>query len=75
MLKLAYFFVSCGLVVCIFFAFEQRAYAYVDPGSSLVVFQGVSSVVMGVLYYFRKRLKGLMTRTKTPQASTNGEAS
>ncbi len=74
MLRLAYFFVSCGLAVCLLFAFEQRAYAYVDPGSSLVVFQGVSSVLMGILYYFRKRLKGLMTRSKASEAGTNGEA-
>lgn len=57
--------------------FEREAYAYVDPGSSLVLFQGVSSVFMGVLYYFRKRIKSLLRKPKVVEVRgevrSNGE--
>jgi hypothetical protein len=71
--KFAYFIVTCGLLVSICFCFERQAYAYVDPGSSLVLFQGVSSVFIGVLYYFRKKLKSLLRRSKVAEATENGE--
>jgi FtsH-binding integral membrane protein len=71
--KFVYFIVTCGLLVSICFCFERQAYAYVDPGSSLVLFQGVSSVFIGVLYYFRKRLKSLLRRSKVAEAAENGD--
>ena len=71
--KFAYFIVTCGLLVSICFCFERQAYAYVDPGSSLVLFQGISSVCMGVLYYFRKRLKALLRRSKAAETAGNGD--
>jgi len=73
MLKFTYFLVSFGLLVTICISFERQAFAYVDPGSSLVIFQGVSSVFMGILYYFRKRLKSLLRRSKVAEAGKNGE--
>jgi hypothetical protein len=71
--KFAYFIVTCGLLVSICFCFERQAYAYVDPGSSLVLFQGISSVCMGVLYYFRKRLKSFLRRSKPAEAASDGD--
>ena len=64
MLKLAYLFVTFGLVVSLCFACEGHAYAYVDPGSGLFLLQGISSVFAGLLFHFRKRLKSLMHRSK-----------
>lgn len=44
------------------FCGEHRAYGYVNPGSSLVLFQGASSVIMGTLYYFRRRIGSLLVK-------------
>jgi hypothetical protein len=67
--KFAYCVVTFAFFLCLCVTLEKRAYAYVDPGSSLVLYQGVSSVFMGILYYFRKRLKSLVRRNK---AENNG---
>lgn len=50
-------------VVCLALAMERRAYAYIDPGSSLVIFQGVGAALSAGLFYFRKRLLGLFKRS------------
>jgi hypothetical protein len=55
--KIAYFLVTCGLIVCLVLAFERPAYAYVDPGSGLFMLQGISSAFLGVLYVIRRKLK------------------
>ena len=51
-------FFSLGL------AFERRAYAYVDPGSGLLMLQAAGTVFTGVLFTLRKRIKALITRNK-----------
>lgn len=61
--KLKYLVVTALLMVALNFTFERRAYAYVDPGSGLLIFQGVSAVVSGTLLYFRRRLKALFVKT------------
>lgn len=48
--------------LCLGMAFEQRAYAYTDPGSALLLFQSLGAVASGALFYFRRSLKRLMTR-------------
>jgi hypothetical protein len=68
--KLKYFALTLMLLVALSFAFERQAYAYVDPGSGLLLFQGASAVVSGVLIYFRRRLKNLFTRSQPEAAST-----
>ena len=45
---------------------ERRAYAYTDPGSTLLVFQSLSAIFSGGLFYFRKRLKSLIVKSKDP---------
>ena len=61
--KLRYFAVTLMLLFALSFAFERQAYAYVDPGSGLLIFQGISAVFSGALFYFRRRLKNLFVRT------------
>jgi len=51
------------LFVTLSFSLERQAHAYVDPGSSLLLFQSFSAIVSGVLFYFRRRIKTLFTRT------------
>ena len=69
-LKLNYFVVTLALFFAVSTLLERPAYAYVDPGSSLLVFQSISAMVTGALFYFRRRLKALITRTPVNPAST-----
>jgi hypothetical protein len=55
--------VNAALVVALSFSFQRTAHAYVDPGSGLLVFQSISAVITGVLFYFRSRLKSLFRRS------------
>ena len=63
--KLTYVAFTAALFLGISFCLEQRAYAYVDPGSSLLIFQSISAMITGALFYFRKRLKSLFTRSSS----------
>lgn len=48
--------------VSIMIASEPRAFAYVDPGSGLVIYQTVGALATAGLFWFRRRLKSLFTR-------------
>ncbi len=52
----------CLLALCV--ATERRAYAYIDPGSGLLILQNVGAAVTGVLFFFRRRIKAFFVRTK-----------
>ena len=69
--NLRYFAVTLMLLVALSFAFERQAYAYVDPGSGLLIFQGISAVFSGALFYFRRRLRSLFVKApkSIPQSS------
>ena len=60
--KLKYFAVTLMLLIALSFTFERQAHAYVDPGSGLLIFQGISAVFSGALFYFRRRLKNLFAK-------------
>jgi hypothetical protein len=64
--NLKYFAVTLTLLIALSFTFERQAHAYVDPGSGLLIFQAISAVFSGALFYFRRRLKNLFS--KTPKA-------
>ena len=72
-LKLKYAAVTAALFLAISFSLEQRAYAYVDPGSSLLIFQSISAMITGALFYFRKRLKSLFTRSSSSSSTDVSE--
>lgn len=57
------------LFVTLSFSFERQAHAYVDPGSSLLLFQSFSAIVSGVIFYFRRRIKTLFTRGKAADSA------
>ena len=69
--NLKYFAITLTLLIALSFTFERQAHAYVDPGSGLLIFQGISAVFSGALFYFRRRLKNLFVRTPKglPQSS------
>jgi hypothetical protein len=69
--KLMYFAITALFFLALGFSLERPAYAYVDPGSSLLMFQSVSAVVTGALFYFRRRLKGLFGRTSAGPSTTS----
>jgi hypothetical protein len=60
--NLKYFAVTLMLLITLSFTFERQAHAYVDPGSGLLMFQGISAVFSGALFYFRRRLKNLFVK-------------
>jgi hypothetical protein len=68
--NLKYFVVTLMLLIALSFAFERQAHAYVDPGSGLLIFQGISAAFSGVLFYFRRRLKNLFVKNpkRIPQS-------
>ena len=67
--KLKYYAITLMLLVALSFAFERQAHAYVDPGSGLLIFQGISAVVSGALIYFRRRIKSLFTKPRSTAPS------
>lgn len=71
--KLKYFTVTLALFLALGIFLERPAYAYVDPGSSLLVFQSISAMITGALFYFRRRLKSLITRTPVKPANIREE--
>jgi len=72
-IRFAYLAVTCALFFALGFCFERPAYAYVDPGSSLLIFQSLSAIVTGALFYFRRRVKSLFTKHSTTHTGKSGE--
>jgi hypothetical protein len=65
------FAITLMLLLALSFAFERQAHAYVDPGSGLLLFQGISAAISGALFYFRRRIRNLFVRTQEkPEADT-----
>ncbi len=57
------------LVISAAFTLEGHAYAYVDPGSGLLIFQIAGTVITGGVLWFRRRIRNLFRR---PAASAPG---
>jgi hypothetical protein len=66
-LKIAYYVVTLGMLFSLSLALEPRAYAYVDPGSGLLMLQAAGTVLTGVLFTLRRRIKSLFTRNKSAE--------
>jgi hypothetical protein len=73
-IKLKYFAITAALFIALGFCFERPAYAYVDPGSSLLIFQSLSAIVTGTLFYFRRKLKALFTRSSSDTTDVSGKS-
>jgi len=61
-------FLSFSLAVfcctCLFMATEQRAYAYIDPGSGLLAIQSMFAALGAAGYFLRRRIAGIFGRKK-----------
>ena len=68
--KLIYFAITVAFVLSLAVTLERPAYAYVDPGSSLLIYQSITAAVTGALFYFRRRLKALFGRTSSSTDAT-----
>ena len=56
------------LFVCFLgLSLEKRAYAYIDPGTGLLVLQSVGTIFASVAFYMRRRLKSLFSLSSKPQ--------
>ena len=67
-----FFLLSSLSVLQLFFllvAVQRPAYAYVDPGSGMLVVQFVGSILSGAVFFLRKRLKQFFFPAKPTQAS------
>jgi hypothetical protein len=69
--NLRYFAIMLMLLIALSFTFERQAHAYVDPGSRLLIFQGISAVFSGALFYFRRTIKKVFIKSSKsiPQSS------
>lgn len=66
--KLAYSVVTVLMFFSLSVALERRAYAYVDPGSGLLMLQAAGTVITGVLFTLRRRIKSLFSRNKPSES-------
>lgn len=70
-LKIGYIAVTGLLLIALCLTLEPRAYAYVDPGSSLLMYQSLTAMITGGLFYFRRRLKSLLFRSRSEEIQSN----
>ena len=61
--KLKYWSLTFLLFLALGLFFERPAHAYADPGSCLLLFQSLGAAATGALFYFRRRLKRLFSRS------------
>lgn len=64
-LRAKYLIITIALLFSLACLFERPAYGYVDPGSSLLIFQSITAFVTGGLFYLRRRLKRLFFKPRT----------
>ncbi len=63
--KLKYGAVTLAIFLALSIWLERPAYAYVDPGSGLLAIQTFSAVVTSGLFYFRRRIKALLSQQRS----------
>lgn len=69
-LRILYSFLTVAMLFSLALASERRAYAYVDPGSGLLMLQAAGTVLTGVLFTLRRRIKSLFSRNKQAELPT-----
>lgn len=73
-LKCKYWTLTLLLFLSLGLFFERPAHAYTDPGSALLLFQSIGAVASGALFYFRRRLKRLFTRSRPKPEAVSSPA-
>jgi len=72
-LKALYTVVNIAFFVALAVFFERPAHAYTDPGTALLVFQSASAAVTASLFYFRRKIKALITKPAPQPAAAKLE--
>jgi len=67
-IKIAYFIVTVAMCLSLALGLERRAYAYVDPGSGLLLLQAAGAIFTGALFTIRKKIKSLFTRNRPAES-------
>jgi hypothetical protein len=62
MKKLLYIVSAVLIVTGASLLFEQRAYAYADPGTGLLAIQALGSALVASGWYLRRKIYGLLHR-------------
>ena len=73
-LKLRYWTITLLLFCSLALTFERPAHAYTDPGSALFLFQSVGAVASGILFYFRRRIRKLFSRSQPETEAASAAA-
>ena len=60
--RIQYFAATLVVLVALLICSANVAYAYVDPGTGLLVYQSMTAFATGVMFYFRRRLKLFLFR-------------
>lgn len=68
-LRFLYYAATFVFLLALLQTFEGHAYAYADPGSSLLLFQGFSAVFTGGLFLLRRRFKQMVLSFRGRHAS------
>lgn len=68
--KILYSFATVAMFFSLSLAFEHKAYAYIDPGSGLLMLQAAGTVLTGILFTLRRRIKSLFTRNNSSESPT-----
>ncbi len=55
--RIAYSILDCALLFALVLCLPKPAFAYVDPGSGLLVCQSIGTMFAGILFHFRKRIR------------------
>jgi hypothetical protein len=72
--RFAYLCISVAMLFCLAISMEEKAYAYIDPGSGLLILQSVGGFFAGVLYLVRKHIKALIFRSTSVESSPTDPA-
>lgn len=59
---LSQFFPALLLLCALGLALEPRAYAYVDPGSGLLITQTAGAVLTATVFWFRRQIRAFFGR-------------
>jgi len=63
-LRVLYSAVTVAMLFSLCLALEPKAYAYIDPGSGLLMLQAAGTILTGILFTLRRRIKSLFSRNR-----------
>ena len=74
LLRCSLFLLASLQALSLMLAMERPAHAYVDPGTGLLVFQVGGSMLAGIVYYLRMKIRKMIRVSEPVKAVTPSEA-